>query len=149
MSRIIDLQVLDNVAMYDNLRYSENNLTPSGTTTVTVPQLSDRAINVITLDDTVTYATITLPNSVNQKARDFMINLTFGNSSSTTGSLTLTITEPGGVNAPPHSIDVGADTLGDIDIGHNIIMFTEISLPTEGSGTTHWFVNVKHDDFAN
>ena len=105
------------------LRYSivSPTLTYSTTTTANdtvAATLNDRAVNNVTLDSSVAFATFTFPATVSGKARDFILRLTL------TGETVPTITfrEAGGAAV---SFDVDDDAWAEVEPGVNILSFTD------------------------
>lgn len=80
--------------------------------------LTDRAINKVTADDSVSSVTFIFPNKVKGKARDFFIRLEI------TGNIipTFSFVEP---NGDAVSFDVDDDSWAEIEQGVNILMFTD------------------------
>jgi hypothetical protein len=81
--------------------------------------LDDRAINIVTLDASVTSVTFTFPIHPNGKARDFFIRLIIQG----TTVPTLYFNEPDGGGAV--AFDADDDSWADIESGVNILMFTD------------------------
>lgn len=110
-------------------------------------QLKDRAINCVALSTNVTTAAFAMPMPTDNRARDLMLNLTYGESAADTGTLTLDLSDPAlTATGAAMIIDFGADTLADVAAGRNLILITEIA-PASVSNS-HWLVSAKHEDFA-
>lgn len=114
-----DLQYdTDRVALEDDVRYAIR--TPEQTTSGTSVSLSlyDHSINQVSLESTVTTATISFPAKTAGYARDFFVRLTI------TGSTVPAITWQE-ANGDPIDFDVDDDSWAEIEHGVNILMFTE------------------------
>ena len=83
-----------------------------------VAELSDHAVNKVTVDDSYSYLTFIFPEKTEGKARDFFIRLII------TGETvpTLSFSEPTGESV---SFDSDNDSWADIEQGVNILMFTD------------------------
>lgn len=81
-------------------------------------ELADRAVNKVTVDDSVSYLTFIFPKKTEGKMRDFFIRLII------TGETipTISFVEP---NGDAVSFDVDDDSWAEIEQGVNILMFTD------------------------
>jgi hypothetical protein len=129
------------------IRYTLTNITYAANV-----QLADRTITSTTIaapgSGSTATATFTMPAPTTGKARDFMLNLTFGSASTDAGDINLTFVEPTPAGGTTPSVEIDFGSIEDVAIGKNIILFTEVALPTSSPSATHWLITVKHEDFA-
>ena len=99
----------------------------SGTTASAA--LRDRASNNVDLTGHASVATLALafPEASSGYARDFFLRLTVDSGASSPPTVTL----PSG-----HTIDCGTDALASIDVGLNLLLFSEVA-------ANHWLVSAK------
>lgn len=132
----------------ETLHYSLHAPTmPTGNTPTGIV-LKDRAYNVVNLGSTVTSASFTLPALVDGKSRDFILNLTVGNSTAPN----LTFVDPAFSGSIANMIVFGAESLANVKQGNNLVLFSECGFPTKSGSTvtgTQWLVGVKHVDAGN
>ena len=126
---------LDSKADAAALRYAANAATVPTGATPTVTNIADRAMNSATLGSGVTAVDITLPAATAGYARDFFVFLTVEASDAPT----LTFTDP--ATNTDVAIAFGEESLADIDVGNNLILFTEV-MP----GSNKFLVSVKHEE---
>lgn len=131
-----------------NLGLESGNVTATRTWT-----LHDRAINSVSMSapgsGNTTIATFTMPSQISGKSRDFMLNFTFGEDATDSGDINLIFEEPAPSSGTTPSVSIDFGSSEDVSIGRNLILFTEIALPSSNPPETHWLVTVKHQDFAS
>ena len=91
--------------------------------------LRDRAVNVVDLSGHASTAALSLsfPEASSGYARDFFVRLTVDAGAASAPTVTL----PTGA-----TIDFGSDSFDDLDVGVNLLLFSEIA-------ANHWLVGVK------
>ena len=112
--------------------YASPEVTYSTTTdaddTATVAQLTDRASNEVSLSASVATASFTLPPLVEGRMRDFFLLLEV----QSTDAPAITFTDPAVSGSDIESdgmVMFGEESLADIKLGSNLVMFTEIGAP--------------------
>lgn len=114
-------------AVQQELRYSIADV-PAGTSVTingntTVPyQLADRQVNVVTVDPGYTHVALVFPDGTSGYARDFFVRLVL--TGSDVPDITFVDTSLNAVD-----MDVDDDSWQEIDLGVNLLMFTETSQP--------------------
>jgi len=103
--------------------------------------LDNLSINVVSLDNTQGLTTFVLPERTDGKARDILINLSFG-SPGDTETFTLSFTDP---DASTVQFDFGADSRENVAIGKNMITMSEVAPVSDD--TSHWILSVRHEDW--
>lgn len=84
--------------------------------------MQDRAVNVVEAGSGVNYVNLTFPASEQGYARDFFVRLVLTG----TDVPAVSFSEPGGGNV---GFDVDDDSWAEIELGVNLLMFTETSQP--------------------